>query len=348
MTNPALTNLFNNVVGSNAPFFVARLYTITLFGGGVLRFTDADCDIVGVDEGLADLYLAGDLYQYPDLYAYGKSLIAGFTYSCSGARIDQASSKTQAHFKIGLDTDTWTLTVMPRPFDPVTGATFPDTIGSVPWLQAANNGALDAADFQVDEAYFAAVPTWPMPAGGAVPVACRVIFAGTIAEVDVTNSVAILTVNDYRSLLANSAPDNFFQNTCRFTLFGVGCNASGNMNAASFAHNGTCTSASTQSSITASGGLPAPSGSATYALGRIVFTSGLNNTFQRLIKSWDTISTVALFNPLPFPVSAGDTFTVYPGCNKLLTTCQAFQPATAMTNYGGQLNIPPPEILGGG
>jgi len=63
-------------------------------------------------------------------------LVNGFTYSSFGLRVDQKGS-TQAHWKLGLDTDTWTLVLMPGPFDPITGATFPDTIGNVPWLQAA-------------------------------------------------------------------------------------------------------------------------------------------------------------------------------------------------------------------
>jgi hypothetical protein len=39
-------------------------------------------------------------------------------------------------------------------------------------------------------------------------------------------------------------------------------------------------------------------------------------------------------------VAPGDTFTIYPGCNKLRTTCQAFGNDI---NFGGQPFIPPPE-----
>lgn len=322
--NPALVTLFNTVVENGAPYYVARLYTITMAGGGQIRFTDADCDIAGVS---------------------ASNLVNGFTYPSGGVRVDQKQSKTQAHFKVGLDTDTWTLVVMPRPFDVITGALFPDTIGSVPWLQAAQAGALDAADFQVDEAYFAALPSWPMPPGGAVPVGCKTIFAGTVAPVDTTNAVAVLSVNDYRSLCTIMMPLHFYQASCRHTLFDSGCNASGNMNAASFAVPGTVAPGSTQSTVIGAG-LPTPRGSGTYALGRIVFVSGLNTGFQRTIKSWDGAFTLSLFNALPFAVAAGDAFTVYPGCDKLLTTCNKFQPATAVDNYGGQPNIPAPEVQG--
>lgn len=161
--SPALITLFNNVVSGQSPLFIWRIYTITLFGG-ILRFADTDFDIKAVA-------------------STGPLNIAAQTYPASTVRINAKQSKTQAHWKVGLDTDQYVLVVMPRPVDLVTGAAFPDTIGGVPWLQAANAGTLDGADFQVDECYFGAPPTWPMPAGGATPVGCKTIFAGVIAEV---------------------------------------------------------------------------------------------------------------------------------------------------------------------
>ena len=116
-------------------------YTITLATGTVLRLTNADFDI---SDG------------------------AGHVWT-STVRVDEAGSKTLAHWKVGFDSDQWVLIVMPRPVDPVTGQAFPDQIAGVPWIQAAQGGALDAADFQVDRAMFATMPTWPMPPGGAVP-----------------------------------------------------------------------------------------------------------------------------------------------------------------------------------
>jgi Phage conserved hypothetical protein BR0599/Uncharacterized conserved protein (DUF2163) len=314
---PALVALFNNFLNGIGGLHVARLYTITLFGGGVIRFTDADFDTKANSTD-------------PD--------VNGFTYSSGTLRVDQKASKTQAHLKIGTDTDTWTLVVMPRPFDPVTGAAFPDTIGNVPWLQAASGGALDAADFQVDEAYFSALPTWPILPAGAVPVGCRTIFAGVIAEVDTTNSIAVLTVNDYRSLFSIQMPLHFYAAQCRHTLFDVGCT----LNAATYAVPGSVAAGSSQSTIIGAG-LPTPPGSGTYVLGRIVMTSGLNATFQRTIKTWDGAFALGLINPFPFAIATHDQFTVYPGCNKTFGACGQFG---NQLNFGGQLYIPPPETQG--
>lgn len=327
--DPALAALFTNFQSGLGGLHMARIYTIQLapVGAGlVLRFTDADFDISAVSATSA--------------------LVNGFAYTSKGVAVDQKSSKTQAHWKLGTDTDTWTLVVMPRPFDLVTGAAFPDKIGTVPWLQAAQSGALDAADFQVDDAYFASVPTWPMPPGGAKPVGCKTIFAGTVAEVDTNNSAAVLTVNDYRQLFTLQMPLHFYQGQCRHTLFDGGCNASGNMNAASFAVNGTAAAGSTQAVIIGNG-LAAPQGSGTYQLGRLLMTGGKNATFQRTIKSWDGAFTLGLLNPLPYPVAPDDTFQVFPGCDWTQATCAKFQPATAVDNFGGQPFIPPPETQGG-
>lgn len=315
---PALVALFNNYVAGLGGLHVARLYTITLFGGGQLRFTDADFDIRGNSTS---------------------PLVNGFSYSSGGVRVDQKDSKTQAHFKVGTDTDSWTVVLMPRPSDLVTGDAFPDRIGSIPFLQAATGGALDAADFQVDEAYFSDVPRWPIAVAGATPVGCRTIFAGTVAEVDTTNAVAVLTVNDYRSLLSLQMPRHFYQAQCRHTLFDGGCQ----LTAGTFAISGTVSAGSTQAVIAAQG-LPRPQGSGTYTLGRIIFNSGSNVTFQRTIKRWDGAFGLALLNPLPFAVQPGDEFFVFPGCDKTFTTCGAFG---NQINYGGQPFIPPPEVQGG-
>jgi Phage conserved hypothetical protein BR0599/Uncharacterized conserved protein (DUF2163) len=321
--SPALVTLFNNVVKNAAPILVWRIYTITLFSGGTVRFADSDFDILAAA-------------------STGPLNIAGQTYSASTVKVDAKQSKTQAHWKTGLDTDQYVLVVMPRPFDPVTGALFPDQISGQPFLAAAQAGAFDAADFQVDEAYFSALPTWPMPAGGASPVGCKTIFAGTIAEVDTTNAIAVLTVNDYRSLLTESIPIHPYEAQCRHTLFDAGCNASGNMNPASFAINGKVARGSTNSVIIGAG-LPVPQGSGTYALGTVTFTSGNNNTFSRTISNWDGAQTLTLLNPLPFAISPGDTFTVTPGCNKSTISCGLFN---NLSNFGGTPWIPAPETTG--
>jgi hypothetical protein len=323
--SPALIALFNQVVAQTGSLFVWRCYTITLNqNSGVLRFADSDFDIKPTT-------------------TTGSVPIAGFTYSGSTLRVDALSSKSQVHFKVGLDTDQYVLVVAPRSVDLVTGASFPDKIGSVPFLQAASAGAFAAADVQVDEAYFGSLPTWPMPAGGATPVGCRTIFRGVVGEVDTDNTIAVFTFNDYRSLLQQiQMPRRQFQAQCRHNLFGPGCNASG-LSRATYAKNGVVGAGSTQAIIIGVN-LPVPGGSGTYNLGSIQITSGPNSGFWRTITNWDGANTITVLNPFPFPFVAGDTFSIAPGCNWLMTTCALFN---NLNNYGGQPFIPPPEVTTG-
>lgn len=285
------------------------LYTLTLFNGSVIRFTTADFPIS----------FNGAVWSTTPL-------------------VDQKESKTQGHWKVGLDTDTWQVVIMPRPFNPVTGTAFPDTIGNLPWIQAAQGGALDAADFQVDEAVFASVPTWPIAPGGAAPEG--IIpgkFAGTVAEVDTTDSVAVITANDYRSLLSQSMPLHFYQASCRWRLFDAGCS----LTASGFVKTGSVNAGSSNGAIIMNSGTTPPSGSSgTFTLGTITMTSGNNNTFSRTISNWDGVDALTLFNAFPFDIEPGDTFQILPGCNLTLASCTAFNNEI---NFGGQPFVPPPE-----
>lgn len=252
--------------------------------------------------------------------------------------IDQKEGRATANWKIGLDVDKWKVTVQPRPFDLFTGAAFPDTIGGTPWLQACRLGLLDNAQVTVQRAYFAAPLGYPIPASGAVPTGLLTIFFGLVTDIDpLTTSSATLNIDSMISLIDISMPRNYFQTQCRHVLFDSGCT----LNAASFAQAGIAGGASTQNAVVASS-LPTPGGSGTYALGRLVFTSGANEGVQTTISDWDGADTLTLLRPLPFPVAAGDTFTAYPGCAKSTGACTAFG---NLVNFGGQPYIPVPEAV---
>lgn len=286
-------------------FVYATLYTITLFGSqGIIRLTDADVDIT---------------YN-------------GLSFSSKGPFIDLQNSRATAHWKRGLDVDTWTLVLLPRNVDPVTGTPYPDQIGSSPWIAAARAGALEGADIQIDRAYFAA---WPQPYQAvATPVAVLTVFAGRPAEVDTTDTIVAITVSDYRELLLMKLPRNVFGGGCHHTLFDAGCT----LNPASFALTGTLQAPSTRSTLFLSAGVTPVLGSGTYLAGKIVFTSGLNAGFSRGITSWTPGSlSIGLLNPLPFDVGVGDAFSIYPGCDKQMSTCTAFG---NLANFNGEPYTP--------
>lgn len=235
-----------------------------------------------------------------------------------------------AHWKSGVDVDTWQVNTIPRPSD-FAGNLWPDQIGGLPWVQAIRGGALDGAEVQIDRAYF---PAWPVGEPLEInPTGVVTLFYGRVAAVDIVRTQAIISINSHLELLSTQMPRNSWQSGCRHTLFDTGCQ----LVAGSFVEAATADAGSTQGTILSSVG--APGGSATYTLGRIVMTSGLNTGFSRTVRKW-TAGTFTLIAPLPFSVAAGDTFDAYPGCDKTQTTCTAF---SNLVNFGGEPYVPVPE-----
>ena len=117
-------------------------------------------------------------------------------------------------------------------------------------------------------------------------------------------------------------------------LFDAGCG----LNAATFQQTGTAQTGSNQKQIVTS--LSPPGGSSgTFALGRILMTSGNNTGFQRTIRAVNGGS-LALYQPLPFAVAIGDSFHLWPGCSKHTGHCNAYG---NIANFGGFPYIPNPE-----
>lgn len=289
--------------------FLCDLYTFTLVGtlngGAPLLFTTADVDV---------------------LVPYASPV----TYSSKAAYFDQLTNKAYGHWKIGLDVDTWQVIVAPAPGS---------TIGAQPFLAAIRAGVLDGAVVAIDRAFFD-TRAGGMPQGKAVlsPLGVINVFTGRVAEVDLGRSNAVISINSHLELLDVSMPRNLYQASCRWTLYGAGCSLS----AASFAVSGTLAAAAPGGTNPISATVATPSGSGTYAQGRMVMTSGACAGFSRSIRSWTQGSpaSLQLMAPFPFDLASGDTFTAYPGCDKLENTCIAFN---NLPHFGGMPFIPAPE-----
>lgn len=244
-------------------------------------------------------------------------------------RMDQKLSRYKAHWKRGVDVDNVVIVLIPRNVDPVTGAAYPDKIGNTPWIAAAAAGALDGCDITLQRAYFGA---WPVTLPGVItPTGIITIATGRIAEVDITDTLVAITVNDYRELLTQKMPLNLFQAPCIHTLFDFGCQ----LVEQDFAASGTAAAGTTTAALVAAAPMTAL-GSGTFTLGKIEMTSGLNEGFRRTVKSSDGVM-FSLMNPLPFDVQVGDTFDAFSGCDKTFAACTAFG---NQGNFGGELFIP--------
>jgi hypothetical protein len=321
-------------VGALATFLGSRpqgalicdLYTFAFAGnvngGAPLLYTTADVDIAVPYPGGAWLVETGAPLAAPPV-ATGTT-----TWSSSLVYFDQLMNKAYGHWKIGLDVDTWQVICTPTP---------QATIGNQGFLAALRAGALDGAVVAVDRAFIdnrAGLRYAP----SLTPLGVVNIFTGRVAEVDLGRSNAVISINSHLELLNQNMPRNLYQAACRWTLFDSACGLA----AATFRTSGTVAAVPAPNSNQLQATLAAPNGSGTYALGRIAMTSGANEGFSRGVRAWSAGSpaTLTLMTPFPFPVAVGDAFDAYPGCDKLLTTCEAF---TNQVNFGGMPFVPAPE-----
>lgn len=76
-----------------------------------------------------------------------------------------------------------------------------------------------------------------------------------------------------------------------------------------------------------------------FNFGLVTWTSGVNVKFPMEVKRYGASPTeIELFMPMPFNISVGDTFSVYPGCDKNRTTC--LTKFNNVVNFGGFPDMP--------
>lgn len=275
-------------------FYYVTLFTITLRGGTVLRYTDGDADIIH----------------------------GGNTYSCGGqdgALFNTGMERITVKWNVGLEVDTIQFNVAPRG----------GMVGGITFNEAARIGIFDGAEVDVEYAF--------MPTYGDVTVGTVLAFAGKSAEVDVGRSTITFTVNSHLEILNKPMPRNLFQPGCSNTLFDGVCA----LVKSSYAMAGTVLGGGSKTTFTTTG-LTAAAGY--YTMGVVVFNSGHNTTFSRTVKlhtKSGTTSTITVLNPLPANIGAGDTFTIYPGCDKTKGTCSS--KFNNLANFRGYPYIPENE-----
>jgi uncharacterized phage protein (TIGR02218 family) len=158
-------------------------------------------------------------------------------------------------------------------------------------------------------------------------------FSGVIGAVEeVTRSSARLTVEALVSRLNQRLPGIILQPNCTNTLFDARCG----LTKASFAENLVVQAGSTVNKLISLSTKP----DGYYDNGQLAFTSGANNGLVKAVKRY--VGQQFFFNsPLPFPPSAGDTLTTYPGCDKTQSTCS--NKFSNLANFEGFPYVPAPE-----
>lgn len=201
----------------------------------------------------------------------------------------------------GVEVDTLSLSLYARQ-----GSTLINGVGLMPFI---NGGGLDGATVVVERAFRAAA--------GDAWVGKLHRFSGTVSDVDRPSRVeATITLRSEFEVLNQQLPRNVFEAQCDRTVYDTGCNVA----------KATYTVAGAVSAVGALrlsfGGTnlsTKPDGY--YTLGAVVFTSGVNAGVRRTIRASTAAGVITLVQPLPLAPSVGDTFSIYPGCDRSLATC---------------------------
>jgi uncharacterized phage protein (TIGR02218 family) len=191
------------------------------------------------------------------------------------------------------------------------------------------NGFFDGARVQLDRLYGTSFGQW---------IDSVTLFAGNVADIKTLGRTRCeFEVRSRVELMNNSLPRQIYQPSCRWSLFDPGCT----LNKLSFGVVGIVQSGSTQFQLAGAAGLGFTDGY--FDLGTIVFVTGPNAGFAVTVKNYShTNGTVTFFALLPKPPNTGDTFIIYPGCDKRQTTCSG--KFNNLINFGGMPYVPVPEM----
>lgn len=241
--------------------------------------------------------------------------VAGVTWLGTGLRIE----RSKINLKIGVEVDQLDIDIYPSAAD---------LVGANPFAQLAVAGGLDGCYVQVDRA------VGPNAANivGIIPKR----FYGRVAKFSGGRSKLTLTVKSDLDLLNVQMPRVLFQPPCSHSLYDSGCT----LNRSSFTVAGVVAGAGgTQTQFNTN--LTQADGY--FTLGVIAFNSGANTGLKRYVKSYLNASgQVTLIQPLGVAATAGDAFTIYPGCDKSAATC--LNKFNNIANYRGFPYVPNPEV----
>ena len=313
------------LLNGGAPFCMADLYTITLSGGGVVRWTNNP----------TDLAFNGNVWSAGPVLTRGKI----------------------AH-KVGTEVSTVEITLAAAPTDLINGvpilpfiaakgfdgasfklerAFLPAwVIQTAPEVDLAIDGSGDL--LSIDSGGDALIVSTATLAHAGSITGTLIDFAGYVTSIKtITRASAVITASSgFVRLNVNMGPD-LYQSSCLNVLFDGDCG----LLKASFAVNSTV--AGTGAALAFNTALTAADGY--YSQGVIQFTSGANAGVKRAIRTYAHASgAMTMSFPLPNAPAAGDAFTVWPGCDHTLATCKGGKFGVDNSlHFRGQPFIPVPE-----
>ncbi len=281
--------------------------------GALVAFLDSTTAAYMVDLYTITLYGGAVLlYTSGDVVA----VVNGVTYA-KGPIIKRGKTR----ILVGIAVDVLALTMF---------ANAGVTVNGTPLLAFITAGGFDGAAVKLERA-FAAKP------GGAWKGTLN-LFQGRIAPAVVSRYEANLTVNSVSELLNVMVPRNVYQPGCTNTLYDGACQAV----KATFQQTATAISSTNTAKTSFLSNLTQADGyhSQGFAVGVTGANAGVGRTIKQYSNAGGTILTI---QPWPSAVSPGDTFTVYPGCDKTKATCNS--KFSNLIHFRGYPYIPAPESI---
>lgn len=251
--------------------------------------------------------------------------------------------RSQITQKCGTEVQSLDMTAIAPQFDYPGGQPL---IAGGTFLSQLRAGVFDNAVWTMSKGFFN-----KMQPGQQLDVSPGIVpwWQGITSMVQVGRSSAEITLDDTLSILTNQQmPRNMVQQGCIHRLGDVGCTVPLAHNTYTGAITGSITGNSFATNLT-----PGTFTSGFFNLGIITFTSGVLNgaqfTVSMSISSTGTITTIM---PFPSAPSAGDTFSIIPGCDKTFGMCKSGKfknvsgtPTSFALFFRGYPFVPQPETL---
>lgn len=264
-----------------------------------------------------DLYTlrlkTGEEYRYTN--ADVAIIVRGNTFVHDGPDINGA----QMRMVRGLEVDRQRLQVNIKPEHQISG---------VSWLTAVRSGALDGAEVIIEKAFMRAWTDVPQTLEW---------FRGEVAEVSNTDQQITLTVSSDAIKFDQQLPRTIFGPGCVHDLFDSGCGLSRAAYQATGAVAGGSTLGRLYTTLGQSGGW--------FSFGYLIFTSGANAGVSRSVRAHaQQGGMLELSAPLVFAPQVGDSFVIYPGCDKAKTTCESPK-FNNLVHFRAMPFVPKPETV---
>lgn len=226
--------------------------------------------------------------------------------------------------QIGLEVDELSVTMYANENDKMpSGASI---------FQAMRGGAFDNAMLAL-EVLFSPIPwQYNMPA---IPADYKLLhFLGRMDIEEVDGLKAEIKVKALTELLNVKQPRNLVMPSCLHTIYDSRCG----IKKANYAAAGTVSAGSTKAVVYCM--LSQPAGY--FDMGEILFKDGPNAGITRGVRQYGS-GKILLTNPLPYVPNPGDSYTIYPGCDRTKYTC--LTRFNNLTNFRGYPYVPTPETV---